>query len=248
MLAKGGCIGYWQGEIPKVLDDIAACRPTLFCGVPRVYDRIYAGINEKVRGAVGRGCCLPAPGQADESVERGRGAARADATHEHAHARARARTRPADGGQPHQAPRVLVCHGAQEGVHDGGLAPRQGAARRGAAVLSPPAACGSPLGATGQSPPCGMGGRPSHPRSPPPRPPPVPRRPRPRPSRTCWCSTPSASASAAACASSCQARRRCRPRCRSSSRSRCARPCCRRVGRRGARGAGRALPPPPALQ
>lgn len=48
MLHKGGSIGYWQGEIPKVLDDIMALRPTLFCGVPRVFDRIYAGINEQV--------------------------------------------------------------------------------------------------------------------------------------------------------------------------------------------------------
>eukprot|EP00879_Flechtneria_rotunda_P004637 GHRR01004896.1.p1 GENE.GHRR01004896.1~~GHRR01004896.1.p1 ORF type:complete len:595 (+),score=137.38 GHRR01004896.1:491-2275(+) len=49
MLHKGGSIGYWQGEIPKVLDDIKALRPTLFCGVPRVFDRIYAGINEQLR-------------------------------------------------------------------------------------------------------------------------------------------------------------------------------------------------------
>lgn len=52
MLAKGGAVAYWQGEIPKVLDDIAACRPTLFCGVPRVFDRIYAGIQEKMAGSV----------------------------------------------------------------------------------------------------------------------------------------------------------------------------------------------------
>jgi hypothetical protein len=37
-----------QGEIPKVLDDIVALRPSLFCGVPRVFDRIFAGINEQV--------------------------------------------------------------------------------------------------------------------------------------------------------------------------------------------------------
>lgn len=37
-----------QGSIPKVLDDIAVLRPTLFCGVPRVYDRVYAGIYEQV--------------------------------------------------------------------------------------------------------------------------------------------------------------------------------------------------------
>ncbi|GBF97083.1 hypothetical protein Rsub_10094 [Raphidocelis subcapitata] len=52
MLAKGGCIAYWQGEIPKVLADIAACRPTLFCGVPRVFDRIYAGINDQLAGSL----------------------------------------------------------------------------------------------------------------------------------------------------------------------------------------------------
>ncbi|KAI8475864.1 MAG: hypothetical protein J3K34DRAFT_17054 [Monoraphidium minutum] len=48
ILANGGCVGYWQGEIPKVLADIGACRPTLFCGVPRVFDRIYAGINDQL--------------------------------------------------------------------------------------------------------------------------------------------------------------------------------------------------------
>lgn len=115
MLANGGCIAYWQGEIPKVrvqipcrlacsyrqphspaapprpllwpqlrprrrarevshsppkstshatatpertprrptsrrqvLADIGACKPTLFCGVPRVFDRIYAGIQDQL--------------------------------------------------------------------------------------------------------------------------------------------------------------------------------------------------------
>lgn len=50
MLHRGGSVGYWRGEIPKVLDDIVALRPTLFCGVPRVFDRIYAGIFEQVWG------------------------------------------------------------------------------------------------------------------------------------------------------------------------------------------------------
>lgn len=49
MLAKGGSIGYWQGDVTKVLDDIIACRPTLFCGVPRVFDRIYGGINDMLK-------------------------------------------------------------------------------------------------------------------------------------------------------------------------------------------------------
>jgi len=51
MLYAGGAIGYWQGEIPKVLDDIQALRPTLFCGVPRVFDRIYAGIQEQLKAS-----------------------------------------------------------------------------------------------------------------------------------------------------------------------------------------------------
>jgi hypothetical protein len=38
-----------QGQIPKVLDDIVALQPTMFCGVPRVFDRIHAGIYEQVR-------------------------------------------------------------------------------------------------------------------------------------------------------------------------------------------------------
>jgi hypothetical protein len=45
--ASTWCCGV-QGSIPKVLDDIAALRPTLFCGVPRVYDRVYAGIYDQV--------------------------------------------------------------------------------------------------------------------------------------------------------------------------------------------------------
>lgn len=42
-----------QGSIPKVLDDIATLRPTLFCGVPRVFDRIYGGIYEQVSSCRG---------------------------------------------------------------------------------------------------------------------------------------------------------------------------------------------------
>ena len=48
MLYLGASIGYWRGDIKGLVDDIAALRPTLFAGVPRVFDRIYAGIKEKV--------------------------------------------------------------------------------------------------------------------------------------------------------------------------------------------------------
>ena len=36
----------------QVLDDIQALRPTLFCGVPRVFDRIYAGIQEQLKASL----------------------------------------------------------------------------------------------------------------------------------------------------------------------------------------------------
>ena len=50
MLYLGASIGYWRGDIKGLVEDIAALRPTLFCGVPRVFDRIYAGVISKVDG------------------------------------------------------------------------------------------------------------------------------------------------------------------------------------------------------
>jgi len=47
MLSRGGAVGYWQGVQEKVAEDIAALQPTLFCGVPRVYDRIHAGVLQQ---------------------------------------------------------------------------------------------------------------------------------------------------------------------------------------------------------
>ena len=37
----GGSIGYWQRDPLVLVDDIMALRPSIFIGVPRVYDRIY---------------------------------------------------------------------------------------------------------------------------------------------------------------------------------------------------------------
>jgi long-chain acyl-CoA synthetase len=44
-------IGYWQGSAKTLMDDIATLRPTLFVGVPRIFDRIYSGVNDKARRA-----------------------------------------------------------------------------------------------------------------------------------------------------------------------------------------------------
>ncbi|XP_024370733.1 long chain acyl-CoA synthetase 4 isoform X3 [Physcomitrium patens] len=44
----GGSIGFWQGDIKKVPEDIKELKPTLFVGVPRVFDRLTTGIQEKI--------------------------------------------------------------------------------------------------------------------------------------------------------------------------------------------------------
>jgi hypothetical protein len=49
VLYTGGSIGFWRGDIKLLVEDIEALKPTLFAGVPRVYDRIYAGVVAKVR-------------------------------------------------------------------------------------------------------------------------------------------------------------------------------------------------------
>jgi len=48
LIAKGGSIGYFQGDIKKVLEDVGVLKPTFFCGVPRVFDRIYGAVMAKM--------------------------------------------------------------------------------------------------------------------------------------------------------------------------------------------------------
>ncbi|XP_024926150.2 long chain acyl-CoA synthetase 7, peroxisomal isoform X2 [Ziziphus jujuba] len=45
---SGVAVGFYQGDNLKLMDDIAVLRPTLFCSVPRLYNRIYAGITNSV--------------------------------------------------------------------------------------------------------------------------------------------------------------------------------------------------------
>eukprot|EP00879_Flechtneria_rotunda_P001890 GHRR01002062.1.p1 GENE.GHRR01002062.1~~GHRR01002062.1.p1 ORF type:complete len:668 (+),score=222.63 GHRR01002062.1:317-2320(+) len=49
VLFLGACIGYYSGDTRKVLEDAAALRPTVFAGVPRVYERVYTGVMDKVK-------------------------------------------------------------------------------------------------------------------------------------------------------------------------------------------------------
>ncbi|CAN0927711.1 Probable CoA ligase CCL6 [Linum grandiflorum] len=47
-ISKGASIGFWQGDVRFLMEDIQTLKPTMFCGVPRVYDRIYSGTMSKV--------------------------------------------------------------------------------------------------------------------------------------------------------------------------------------------------------
>jgi long-subunit acyl-CoA synthetase (AMP-forming) len=51
ILSVGGRIGYWQGKLAELVSDIGALKPTMFIGVPRVYDRIYNRIKDKIASA-----------------------------------------------------------------------------------------------------------------------------------------------------------------------------------------------------
>ncbi|KAK9287009.1 hypothetical protein L1049_015417 [Liquidambar formosana] len=45
---KGSSIGFWRGDVRYLMEDLQELKPTIFCGVPRVYERIYAGIVDKI--------------------------------------------------------------------------------------------------------------------------------------------------------------------------------------------------------
>ncbi|XP_076947193.1 long chain acyl-CoA synthetase 7, peroxisomal-like [Bidens hawaiensis] len=44
----GLAVGFYQGDNLKLMDDLAVLRPTIFCSVPRLHNRIYAGIVNAV--------------------------------------------------------------------------------------------------------------------------------------------------------------------------------------------------------
>ncbi|KAL7132145.1 hypothetical protein ABFS83_12G052200 [Erythranthe nasuta] len=45
----GGASGFYQGDNTKLLEDVAALKPTIFCSVPRLYNRIYHGVMNSVK-------------------------------------------------------------------------------------------------------------------------------------------------------------------------------------------------------
>ncbi|XP_073051955.1 long chain acyl-CoA synthetase 4-like [Primulina eburnea] len=48
MINHGASIGFWRGDVKLLVEDIGELKPTIFCAVPRVLDRIYSGLQQKI--------------------------------------------------------------------------------------------------------------------------------------------------------------------------------------------------------
>lgn len=48
LISTGASIGFWRGDIKLLMDDLKELKPTVFCAVPRVLDRIYSGLIKRI--------------------------------------------------------------------------------------------------------------------------------------------------------------------------------------------------------
>ncbi|CAF0748103.1 unnamed protein product [Brachionus calyciflorus] len=48
LTSLGGSIGFYQGDVRKLVNDLQELKPTIFCTVPRLLNRIYASVTEKI--------------------------------------------------------------------------------------------------------------------------------------------------------------------------------------------------------
>ncbi|MQM14081.1 hypothetical protein Taro_047010 [Colocasia esculenta] len=44
-ISHGASIGFWRGDVKLLVEDIGELKPTIFCAVPRVLDRIYSAMS-----------------------------------------------------------------------------------------------------------------------------------------------------------------------------------------------------------
>ncbi|XP_024019654.1 long chain acyl-CoA synthetase 4 [Morus notabilis] len=47
-IMHGASIGFWRGDVKLLIEDIGELKPTIFCAVPRVMDRVYSGLTQKI--------------------------------------------------------------------------------------------------------------------------------------------------------------------------------------------------------
>ncbi|KAF3448699.1 hypothetical protein FNV43_RR09412 [Rhamnella rubrinervis] len=47
-ILHGASIGFWRGDVKLLIEDIGELKPTIFCAVPRVLERIHSGLTQKI--------------------------------------------------------------------------------------------------------------------------------------------------------------------------------------------------------
>jgi len=80
MLSRGTCIGYYQGDVTKLMDDIGVLRPTMMPGVPRIFNKLYAGVRTNIQksGFIKRMIFNLAYRSKNKCVDKGEATPRAD--------------------------------------------------------------------------------------------------------------------------------------------------------------------------
>ncbi|KFK31882.1 hypothetical protein AALP_AA6G171000 [Arabis alpina] len=48
IIQVGGSIGFWRGDVNLLIEDLGELKPSIFCAVPRVLDRVYTGLQQKL--------------------------------------------------------------------------------------------------------------------------------------------------------------------------------------------------------
>ena len=48
VLLAGGRVGFYSGHVANLVDDLAILKPTIMAGVPRVFDKVYSAVMEKL--------------------------------------------------------------------------------------------------------------------------------------------------------------------------------------------------------
>ncbi|XP_021768691.1 long chain acyl-CoA synthetase 1-like [Chenopodium quinoa] len=51
---KGASVGFFHGNVKEISDDLMELKPTFFAGVPRVFDRVYEGIQKAIEDLIPR--------------------------------------------------------------------------------------------------------------------------------------------------------------------------------------------------
>lgn len=49
IMCEGGAVGFYQGSVLKLFDDIAVLKPTIFASVPRLWNRLFDKVNTTIR-------------------------------------------------------------------------------------------------------------------------------------------------------------------------------------------------------